>query len=205
MSVIDELIEIFRKFPGVGPRQAERFVYHLLRQPKGTLDRISSLIPSLSNQVHICSMCKRFFVSDIKTDQCKICLDKNRNKETLMVVGRDVDLQSIEKSGNFDGFYFVLGGLVPILDKDPESKIRIKDLKEIILQRHFDQPISEIIIALNANPEGEHTTEIVKNSLKEITDSHNIKVSILGRGLSTGTELEYSDPETIKNALKNRF
>jgi len=206
MNVIDELVEIFRKFPGVGPRQAERFVYYLLRQKKDYLNKLVRLIPELDNKVKNCELCKRFYLSENPANHvCNICSNQNRDPELLMVVGLDVDLQSIEKSGNFRGIYFVLGGLVPILEKEPETKIRLKELKKIVEKRYATKEIKEIILALNANPEGENTTDVVKKELKDFCEKNSIKVSILGRGLSTGTELEYSDSETIKNALKNRF
>jgi len=205
MSVIDELIEIFRRFPGVGPRQAERFVYYLLRQDKNYLNKIATLLPSLSDRVKICSDCYRFHISDNESKICKICLDRNRNKKNLIIVSRDVDLQSIEKSGTFDGTYFVLGGSIPILDKNPSSKVRLKELKETVIKHSDEDGLEEIILALNANPEGENTANIIKKELKDFVSKNGIRVSVLGRGLSTGTELEYSDSETIKNALKNRF
>jgi len=205
MNPFDELVEIFRKFPGVGPRQAERFVYFLLRQPKGSLDKIGRLIPALSNSVKQCSDCYRYFISDQSNDGlCNICSDKNRDHSTLLIVGQDVDIKSIEKS-DYNGFYFVLGGLVPILEKDPASKIRLNELNKILEKRHQKHPLSEVILALNANPDGENTTEIVQKEISDFCQKSGIKISILGRGLSTGTELEYSDAETIKNAIKNRF
>lgn len=204
MNIIDELTEIFKRFPGVGPRQAERFVFFLLRQPKSSLEKIARLIPSLSNQVHVCQMCKSFFVSESKKTLCKICNNPNRDKSILMIIGQDVDIRSIEKT-DYNGVYFVLGGLIPILEKKPESKIRLLELQKILQIRQSEKQLKEIIIALNANPEGENTTNIIKKNIEKYTSENKIKISILGRGLSTGTELEYSDAETIKNALKNRF
>ncbi len=202
MNVIDELIQIFRKFPGVGPRQAERFVFHLLRQEKSDLHKISQLLPTLGDQMQKCELCQKFFLSEKHGSVCKICSNPNRNKNILMIVARDVDLQSVEKSNTYDGEYFVLGGSVPILEKEPEKRIRLRKLLQI-LEKYPD--LKEIIIALNANPEGENTTEIVKKWVKEYIEKNDIKVSVLGRGLSTGTELEYSDGDTIKNALEGRF
>jgi len=204
MNPFDELIEIFRKFPGVGPRQAERFVYFLLRQPKASLDKIGRLVPSLANNVKQCQLCKRYHLSEYGDGTCNICSNKNRDTSTIMIIGQDVDLKSVEKS-DYNGVYFILGGLVPVLEKDPDSRIRLTELKNILEKRQTENPITEIIIALNANPEGENTTEIVKKDVTEFAQKNNAKISILGRGLSTGTELEYSDSETIKNALKNRF
>jgi len=200
MNVIEELTEIFRRFPGIGPRQAERFVYHLLRQPKANLSRLSSLIPSLADNVRNCNECKRFFISEHANLNCKICLDKNRDRKRLMIVARDSDFTSVEKSNNFDGVYFILGGLIPILEKDHQKFIRAKELKDGLKNRIEKDSLEEIILALNANPDGENTEKFLKQDLSDL----DIKISVLGRGLSTGTELEYSDSETIRNALENR-
>lgn len=211
MSVIDELTEVFRKFPGVGPRQAERFVYYLLRQKKDYLSKFSSLLPELSDKVHTCSSCNRFFIDENANSkstadiECNICGNKNRDKQTIMIVARDVDLTSIEKSGNYNGMYYVMGGLIPILDKNPYTRVRIDNLKKNIGDRINADNLAEIIIALSVNPEGENTADIIKKELADLIKDKNIKITTLGRGLSTGTELEYSDSETIKNALGNRF
>jgi recombination protein RecR len=120
-----------------------------------------------------------------------------------MIVSRDIDLDNIEKGHVFSGKYFVLGGLIPILDKFPEKRIRLKELLAIV-EKHATKGLKEIILGLDANSEGEYTSDYVKKELSPIAEKYGIKISELGRGLSTGTELEYSDPETIKNALKNR-
>jgi recombination protein RecR len=121
-----------------------------------------------------------------------------------MIVARDSDFESIEKSGTYKGLYFILGGTVPILDKEPEKRIRVRGL----LERIEKQPAKEIILSLNTTPDGEHTANIVRDALKNITATNpalsSTKVTILGRGLSTGAELEYADSETIRNALQNR-
>jgi recombination protein RecR len=204
MSVIEELTEIFRRFPGVGPRQAERFVYYLLRQRKDYLHKMASLIPELENKTKICDLCQKFYISETdQTGVCKICSSKNRDQELLMIIARDADLHSVEKSGTFNGNYFILGGTVPVLDKEPAKRIRLGKLKKVVEKRR-ESGLKEIIIALSANPEGENTADILKKELQNMA-SNEIKITLLGRGLSTGTELEYSDSETIKNALLNRF
>jgi recombination protein RecR len=115
-------------------------------------------------------------------------------------VARDVDFETIEKSGTYRGLYFILGGTVPYLEKNPETRIRLRELTTAVGTRD----LSEIILSLNANPEGEHTTEIIRTSLKELAEKKHTKITILGRGLSTGSELEYTDTDTIMNALRNR-
>jgi recombination protein RecR len=122
-----------------------------------------------------------------------------------VIVSRDVDLENIERAHVHNGLYFVLGGSVPILDKNPEERIRTRELMQAVKSRAEKNVLKEIILALNATPEGENTSDYLESILREQTSQHAIKISHLGRGISTGTELEYSDSETIKNALKNRF
>ncbi|MEK7669557.1 MAG: toprim domain-containing protein [Patescibacteria group bacterium] len=202
MNSIEKLIQIFSNFPGIGPRQARRFVYYLLTRANGTLDELSQNIKDLKNDVVMCEDCKRFFEKkNQKTNLCKICSDQTRDGSTLMLVQRDVDMESVEKNGEFNGIYFVLGGSVPILEKEPEKRIRTKELKKFI-EKKIKDGLKEIILGVNWNPEGENTGDYVTKLLKPIVV--NVKISHLGKGLSMGTELEYTDSETLKNALRNR-
>lgn len=204
MNSIDKLVKIFSEFPGIGPKQARRFVYFLINKNESYIDDLKNEISELRKNVVSCADCKRFFLAR-RDDQilCDICADKNRDNSILMIVSRDIDLENIEKSHPFQGKYFVLGGLVPILDKNPEQRIRLKELLALV-SRMSEKGLKEIILGLDANSEAEYTANILKTSLSNLVQKYGIKISELGRGLSTGTELEYSDPETIKNALKNR-
>lgn len=121
-----------------------------------------------------------------------------------MIVSRDLDIENIEKAGEFRGRYFVLGGSLPILEKEPAKKIRIRELLNYLEKLGHGKHVGEIILATDFNPEGENTAEFVKKQIEPLSKKFGFKVSSLGKGLSLGTELEYSDPETIKNALKNR-
>ena len=204
MNSIDKLIKIFSEFPGIGPKQARRFVYFLITRSDSYIEDFKREITELKADIESCSDCKRYFAKSInKKNVCSICADMTRDAVSLMIVSRDIDLENIEKSHTYLGKYFVLGGLVPILDKNPEQKIRLKELLALV-SRVSDKGLREIILGLDANSEGEYTAEILKTALAALTEKYSIKISELGRGLSTGTELEYSDPETIKNALKNR-
>lgn len=193
------LAELFAHFPGIGPRQAKRFVYYLLTRDTRTLTELSKLIEELKGNVHHCKLCQRFFAGR-KKEICDLCADSTRDQGTLMLVEKDVDFENIERTNLFSGLYFILGGSIPILEKEPEKRIRLKELK----QRLEQGTIKEIILALSANPEGDNTAQYLAEFLKSATKSDLVKISRLGRGLSTGTELEYSDTETIRNALKNR-
>lgn len=200
MDSIDKLTELLKELPGVGPRQAKRFVYFLLMKNEDYLKELSALIPEIKKKVLICKKCFRYFSKDRTENQiCNICLNKNRNPKSLMIVSRDTDYEAVEKSSTFDGYYFVLGGILPILEENPQKFIRLNELKKVIEERK-KEGLEEIIIALNANPDGDFTSDFLKKELSSI----DIKITTLGRGLSTGTELEYSDKETIVNALRNR-
>lgn len=206
MNSIDKLIQIFSQFPGIGPRQARRFVYYLLTRGNGSLTDLAKNIQDLKNDVVVCDDCRRFFQlsrQDKEEKICKICANPRRDRSMLMIVERDVDLESVEKNGGFDGLYFVLGGSIPILEKEPETKIRAQELKTFVEDK-AKQGLKEIIIGVNWNPESENTGYFVERFLRPITEHHKIKISHLGKGLSMGSELEYTDPETLKNALRNR-
>jgi len=204
MDSIHKLTEYFRDFPGIGPRQAKRFVYFLLTKNPSYLNEISRLISDIKKNIKVCSLCFRFFQdekTDEKNDVCNICSDKNRNHESLMIVARDVDFESIEKSRVYSGLYFILGGTIPILEKEPEKKVRLEELKDRINKNN----LKEVILSLNMTPDGENTADYIKQFIKQYFPNSNIKISLLGRGLSTGSEIEYADVETIKSALENRI
>ena len=204
MNSIERLIKIFSEFPGIGPRQARRFVYFLLTRNNGAVEELSKNLTTLKNDVFICSDCRRFFEKKHdKATKCSICSVPNRETDKLIIVQRDIDLEATEKNSDWNGLYFVLGGSVPILEKEPEKKIRKEELSNYV-EKLAKQNLKEITLAMNFNPEGENTADYIRSMLKDIAKEHNIKITSLGKGLSMGTELEYADPDTLKNALKNR-
>jgi recombination protein RecR len=204
MSSFQKLTELFRQFPGIGPRQAKRFAYFLLTRNNGYLEELAEHITSIKQETATCSTCFRFFAKEKNPNPlCSICRDKNRDAKLLMIVSRDIDIEAVEKSGVYSGLYFVLGGTVPILEEKPEEKIRAKELQKSVAHK-ANEGLGEIILGLNLNPEGENTAEYLIGLLSPLTEKSHIKISHLGRGISTGTELEYADSDTLKNALKNR-
>ena len=204
MSNLDKLITYFEKFPGIGGRQARRFAFHILTLPETDVAEIVHLITNLQSSVVECASCHRFFSKNGGTStECSLCTDHNRDRTKLMVVERDTDIQAIERSGMYDGMYFVLGGTIPLLNSKESNKLRSGALKSTIEAR-ITNDLSEIILGFAVNPDGENTSRYVETLLKDYLEKYTLKVTQLGRGLSTGSELEYADPETIKNALKNR-
>ena len=204
MSNLDKVIAYFEKFPGIGGRQARRFAFHILTMPQSDVQELSELIKNLPGTVIECSSCHRFFAKNGgSTTLCSHCSDHNRDRSVLMVVQRDSDITAMERSGTYDGMYFVLGGTIPLLDKN-DTKLRGGALKAVIESRAKNEELKEIILAFAVNPDGENTSRYVESLLTELIQEHKLKISQLGRGLSTGSELEYADPETLKNALHNR-
>jgi recombination protein RecR len=133
---------------------------------------------------------------------CNICDSATREAGTLMVVEKDVDVENIERTGAYKGLYFVLGGTASLVDKDPERFVRIKEL--ITRISNTTKPVQELIMALSATTEGEDTEAYVRERIASHVEKKSIRVSVLGRGLSTGTELEYVDADTMKSALIGR-
>ena len=204
MDHLNRLHDLFRQFPGIGPRQSKRFVYFLLGASDAYRKMLAKEILEIASHVTICSSCYRYFDNKgLEKHTCAVCADTTRDSEALMIVAKDVDLEAFEKSKAYKGFYFVLGNTLSLTERDPESKIRTKELVFAIESR-AKSGLKEVILALSLNSEGENTREFIESYISPLVKMHSLKVSILGRGLSTGTELEYSDAETIKNALLGR-
>lgn len=204
MSTLDNLIAQFERFPGVGTRQAKRFAFHVLTMGSADVEKLAKDIASLQGSMAECASCHRFFVRNGgSATECTICSDANRDHTKLMVVASDSDIIPIERSGVYDGLYFVLGGTVPLLNSDDTKRLRGGALRLLITER-LTEGLNEVILGFAVNPDGENTARYVEQLINETDEKKQLKVSLLGRGLSTGSELEYADPETIKNALQNR-
>lgn len=197
MNKLDVLTEYFRKFPGIGPRQARRFALFLLASGEDFRKRISESIADISTYVRQCGDCQRFFSTERNDILCALCESKTRDSSMLMLVERDTDLDAIEKSGAYRGRYFVLGGSIPVISDDAKAHIRTGEL-ELLLSRRTD--IREVILALSATPHGEHTSLYLIGMLTK----RGLPITKLGRGLSSGVELEYIDADTMRDAFSSR-
>ena len=206
MSTLDKLIAYFETFPGVGARQARRFAFYLLTRHEAERAELASLINQLQGTVHECASCHRFFSSSTpsQTPLCPICRDGARDRPRLLVVAHDSDIQAIERAGMYTGLYFVLGGTVPLLSDTTPDTLRGGHLREVVRSR-LAEGLTEVILGFSINPDGENTAGFVRSLLEPLQTTHTFTISHLGRGLSTGSELEYADAETIKNALRNCF
>jgi len=198
MDPIERLSRLFERFPGIGPRQANRFVQFLLRGSPAARREFIEAVQALQSGVHQCPECKRYHAGERAV--CGICANHERDASRLAVVASDADLLAVERSGTFNGKYFVLGGTIS-LASEKTSGLRLDDLLASLADR-MDGGLKEAILAFPANPEGDATAVRIREEL--IAASPELRVTALGRGLSTGSELEYADPETIKSALDSR-
>lgn len=203
MSAIDNLANSFMKFPGIGTRQAKRFVYFLLAQDPYFVEKLAYEISELKKNIVQCTHCFRYYPRMGGEGLiCDICSDE-ADVSTLLIVEKDTDFENIRRSGGYAGRHFILGGSIPVLERDPASKIRIRELLARI-EQSASEGLSEVILALSVNPDGEFTREYILRTLGPLLEQLGITITTLGRGLSTGTELEYSDADTLRHAFKNR-
>ncbi|MBU1159579.1 toprim domain-containing protein [Patescibacteria group bacterium] len=168
--MFDKLIESFLKFPGIGPRQAKRFAYFLAGQDASFLKNLSELILDIKKEIKQCGSCFRFYAAA----KCDICSSAGRDKNILMIVEKDVDLENIEKAGIYNGQYFVLGGVLSLLNNHAD-KLRFKELFEKVKMlrqssAQEEKPL-EIILALSATSEGENTVIYIEKIRTPSTSS----------------------------------
>ncbi|PIU16556.1 recombination protein RecR [bacterium (Candidatus Gribaldobacteria) CG08_land_8_20_14_0_20_39_15] len=186
---VQKLADLFAKFPTVGQRTARRFTFYLIKNEQKKIDDLITAIKNLKNKIKLCALCgKSFENEEQKSDLCAICSDSRRDKTVVCIVEKEVDLETIEKTKQFAGLYF-------IWDTNNEEQ----QLKKII-SRIKKEPIKEIILALNPTLDGRQLVLKIQRNLQEL----GIKITQLGRGLPVGGEIEYADEETITSAFESR-
>lgn len=189
---IEELIEHFRKLPGVGEKSAERYVLSLLNEKEEDLDNFSKSLKKLTKKIKKCKICGHITEEEI----CSICSNLNRNKKIICVLEDYKSVFAFEKVGNYKGTYHVLNGLISPIDRVDPSDLNIASL----LKRIDGNPDCEVIIALNSTIEGEMTTLYIK----KILEDKKVTVSRLSYGISMGAEIDYLDPISLDKALADR-
>lgn len=188
---LTEIIETLQSLPAVGPRTAERYALALKDWPKARLTKLAESITALAAHLSACELC---FAATLKTRRCEICRDPRRDRGLLCVVERESDLGAFEKTGAYPGRYLILGGLLSPTRRNSRVIERLR-----VLKSRQPKP-TEIIMALNATPTGEATALAVQRLFK----GQKIKITRLGRGLPTGSDVSYADEATLKSALKHR-
>jgi recombination protein RecR len=202
---VDRLAKLFLKFPGIGERQARRFAYFILTQQEGYVDSLARALVTARTHANTCNRCLRIFEGN--PGLCGICSDDQRDQDTIVVVEKSQDIESFTRT-EYNGLFFVLGGLIPIIQKDI---IQGTNAQRLIDRVSTDSTVlNEIILAFPLTPNGEHTDSAIRELLastindRPSNSSGQVTITSLGRGLSTGAELEYADPASLEASLKKR-
>ena len=191
------------RLPGIGPRQASRFAYTLLDEDTETLEKFGDTLKELARTVGRCTECFRGIEHTDGQTLCLVC--KTNTISTILVVEKDQDHETVAKSGHWSGAYHVLGGTISLLNEKSRVTDRIRALFDRIARRTKDAPKPiEIVLATSATTEGDATALYIERVLEPFVKGSKIIITRPARGISTGTEMEFADPQTLKNALMNR-
>ncbi|MFA6553203.1 MAG: recombination mediator RecR [Patescibacteria group bacterium] len=191
---IKKLVDLLTKLPGLGPKSAERIVFHLLKDNGEFSASLTKTVAELKKSVVTCQRCYNISA----TNPCPLCSDQTRDQGTLCVVAGPPDVLAIEKTGEFHGVYHVLGGVLNPVENVTPDQLTIKQLINRI--ERPSPKIKEVIIATNPDLEGESTAMYLARQLKNTP----VRVTRLAKGLPMGSDLEYADEITITSALKGR-
>ncbi len=191
-SSILNAIKNISRLPGIGEKTAERLTMHILRAPKEEAEQLAGSILELKTKVRLCSKC--FALSD--SEKCGICMDPARDSSLLCIVEQPADMVSIEKSGSFNGFYHILGGVLSPMNNIGPNDIKLRELTTRMEQKE----IKEVVIATSTSVEGEATASFIAGRLNKFS----VKVSRIASGVPMGGDLKYVDQVTLKRAMETR-
>ncbi|HHY37624.1 MAG TPA: recombination protein RecR [Clostridia bacterium] len=188
LRLIDEL----GKLPGIGPKTAQRLAFHILKAPRADVLNLAETLIEARDKIRRCSICSNL----TDEDPCAICSDPSRNRGIICVVEDPKDVMVMERTGEYNGVYHVLGGAISPMEGVGPEDLRLKEL----VDRVKKQGIEEVIIATNPDVEGEATAMYVARILSPF----GVKVTRLARGVPVGGDLEYTDEATLARALLGR-
>ena len=198
-KTIQNFIEKFSKLPGIGPRQAARLAFWLLKGPKEIHQNLKHALESLDKDARTCELC-HYVIENDGNNKCHFCDNPSRDHTTICVVEKETDLATIEKSGVYMGLYHVLGGLFSALDIAVPKNLKMPELVKRIENLKKNKSVEEIILALSPTHEGDLTAYYLEKLLKPL----KVKVTRLGRGLPYGSDVEFADAQTLSGALESR-
>ena len=191
-SSLESLVEALRCLPGIGPKSAQRMAYYLMQRDRQGAQQLADALQLALGALRHCQRCNTFTEADI----CELCQSGKRDPRLLCVVETPVDMNMMEQTHAYSGLYYVLMGRVSPLDGIGPRELQLEQL----LARASDGVVREVILATNFTNEGEVTAHYLSEMLK----SRSIKVSRIARGVPVGGELEYVDPGTLAQAVRER-
>lgn len=201
--LLSDAVEQVASLPGIGRKTALRLVLHLLRQPNKDVEAFTGAISKLKEEVKYCRVCHTISDQEI----CPICQSHSRDKHTVCVVENVQDVMSIENTGQYNGLYHVLGGIISPMDGVGPADIEIDSLVE----RVKNDEIHEVILALPTTMEGDTTNFYIYRRLQNLNKGDNasspnsLKISQIARGIAIGNEIEYTDEITLGRSIVNRI
>ena len=190
-EAITTLSEALCRLPGIGPRSAERLALHLVQSQADEVRRLAQTLVQARERIRVCSVCGGL----TEADPCAICQDPRRDASLLCVVERPLDIFALEKAGSFRGLYHVLGGKI-----SPLNGIEPEDLRLAELESRLGRGVTEIVVALSTDVEGDATSFYLAKRLA----GKGAKISRLAHGLPAGSGLEFADEVTLSRALEGR-
>lgn len=185
---IKKFIDIVSDLPSIGPRQATRLAFHLVSRGRGQIYELARAVNELQ-QMAPCPSC--FFITH--KNRCPICSEPHRNKSIVCIVEKETDVISLEKAKKYTGTYLVLHELGKSGSMSPDQRLKLQSLKS-------RSPLQEIIIALSPTSYGDLNAELVLQEVRPFCP----RITRLGRGIPTGGEIEFADPDTLAGAIDNR-
>ena len=191
-QLLEKAVQEFSKLPGIGRKTALRLVLYQLRQTPEEVQAFVEAIGKMKQEVHYCRRCHNISDSDI----CPICADSHRDSSTICVVENIQDVMAVENTQQYAGLYHVLGGVISPMDGIGPADLEIDSLVE----RVANEDIKEVILALSSTMEGDTTNFYIFRKLA----SHDVKLSVIARGIPVGDELEYADEVTLGRSILNR-
>lgn len=195
--LLSDAVEQMASLPGIGRKTALRLVLHLLRQPENHVKAFAGALTRLKQDVKYCRVCHT--ISD--QEVCPICQSHSRDKHTICVVENIQDVMSIENTGQYNGLYHVLGGIISPMDGVGPSDIEIDSL----IARIEKDDVHEVILALPTTMEGDTTNFYIYKRLQNINNTTPLKISQIARGVAIGNEIEYTDEITLGRSIVNRI
>ena len=192
-QLLEQAVQEFAKLPGIGRKTALRLVLYLLRQETDDVTHFADTIARMRREVKRCKVCHN--VSD--SDTCPICSDPRRDRSTICVVENIQDVMAVENTQQFHGRYHVLGGVISPMDSIGPADLEIDSL----VARVASGEVKEVILALGSTMEGDTTNFYI---FRKLAPYHDVKISIIARGISVGDELEYTDEVTLGRSILNR-
>lgn len=191
-EALQQLIEEFSRLPGIGRKSAQRLALFILKQPREDIVRMAKALVNVKDKIRSCSVCCNI----TETDPCSICSSPKRDRKLICVVEEPNDVIALERTNEFRGLFHVLGGSLSPLDGIGPDELKVRELLARITPE-----VTEVILAMNPNVEGEATTIYLTRLLKPL----GVRVSRIARGIPVGGDLEFADEATLSRAIEGRI